>query len=386
MKIVSGKLVTVDWNPPLDGSFDSFKIVVEPLSPQDDAGGRTIVIRLEDATPVQIRDLTPGAPYQVRLHTVNRGKESRQFLHQDFTTIPLQLSPPIIWFRNETTLMVKLQNPSEAIFDHYRVAITPEDADQSQVIIERSENSKGLVSFHGLIPGNTYNITVQTVSAEKVGEPSSAVFTTVPLTPQEPSNIPEVQSSYRHTPMSHISPHTAPVFTNGGPPSDLTFQDGRDAEIQCEASGSPYPTAEWFYTPSNDRDNRRRLDLSSAKYGVNAHGALSITQLEKSDEGDYTCVRSNNVGRIDGTSKLNVIVRTVIDQPPVDSKVILSSTAELQCRVRHDPSVKAQIYWTFNKRNLTTSSRIKVSTDGTLRIEQVSLLFCAIVFTIFEQF
>src|SRR5699024_8376014 len=110
-----------------------------------------------------------------------------------------------------------------------------------------------------------------------------------------------------------------------------------------------------------NRDNSRKLDLnSSPKYGANAHGALSITQLEKADEGFYNCIRANTMGKINGTTKLSVIIRTQIDQPPVDSKVILSSTAELQCRVRHDPTVQVKIYWTFNKRNLTSSSRIKV--------------------------
>src|SRR5699024_12144950 len=83
---------------------------------------------------------------------------------------------------------------------------------------------------------------------------------------------------------SHYPSHTAPIFTNGGPPSDLTFQDGRDAEIQCEATGSPYPSVEWYFGPLPSRENSRRLDLnSSPKYGANAHGALSITQLEKAE-------------------------------------------------------------------------------------------------------
>ena len=65
------------------------------------------------------------------------------------------------------------------------------------------------------------------------------------------------------------------------------------------------------------------------------------------------------------------VQRTHIDQPPVDSKVILSSTAELLCRVSHHESVPISITWTFNGRNATINPRVKIQSDGTLRIEQV---------------
>lgn len=366
------------------------------MSPQDDSGIRTIKIGINDATPVPIRDLTPGASYEVRLHTVYRNEESKSFVKANFTTIPAPPSEPTIWFRNETTLLVKIQPASgDVIFDHYEVSIQPDDAYESVQVIEKSEHSKrSQVSFHGLVPGKAYNISAKSISLNQYSEPAWAVFRTVPFAPTEPNGyvdrVVPSPSSPGHPAMpasvfdfsgAPLSPtgglahtvHTPPIFTNGGPPADLTFLDGRDAEIQCESSGLPYPTTEWFFATIFNREIKNKIDTSSTKYAVNAHGALSITQLEKSDEGYYTCIRSNSVGSIDGTTKLNVIVRTQIDQPPVDSKVILSSTAELQCRVRHDPSVQAQIYWTFNKRNLTSgsSSRIKVASDGTLRIEQV---------------
>lgn len=373
MRVQSGKVVQLDWNPPLEGRYNSFKITVEPLSQQDDSGIRTIVIDIHDSTPVSIRDLTPGASYQVRLRTVYRNEESRKFLKANFTTIPITLPEPAVWFRNETSLLVKLANPVEAIFDHYRATITPPDAIEPIVILERPE-SRPLVSFHGLIPGRSYNISVQTQSSDKWSEPSVATVTTIPLVPMHDQH--NYEPDMYGIPLESVLSHTAPVFTNGGPPELLTIQDSRDAEIQCEATGSPFPSVEWWYRQSLD-GAKRRLDIDSKqKYDTNVHGALIITQVEKSDEGEYSCVRRNNLGSINGTTKLNVLLRTQIDQPPVDSKVILSSTAELQCRVRHDPKIQVNVYWTFNKRNLSSinSSRIKIAQDGTLRIEQVGLL------------
>lgn len=393
-------MATLDWNPPHEGRFNSYKIDLEPLTPQDDTGIRTIKVGIQDSTPVFIRDLTPGASYEVRLHTVYRNEESKAYARINFTTTPSAPAEPAIWFRNETTLLVKIQPTTpEAIFDHYRVSIQPDDADGDSVqVVERPEQAgkRVHVVFNGLQPGKQYNISVQTISLGKASEPSSAQFRTVPLAPVDsfegsssseeaaPASL-ERSFDFSGSPVSRTpaaaahSTHSAPIFTNGGPPPDLTFLDGRDAEIQCEATGTPYPTVEWYYSPTSERDKRRRIELtSSTKYAANAHGALSITQLEKGDEGFYTCIRSNLMGSIDGTTKLNVIVRTQIDQPPVDSKVILSSTAELQCRVRHDPTVQVKIYWTFNKRNLTTSSRIKMASDGTLKIEQVCVVLCCV--------
>lgn len=372
-------MVTLDWNPPLEGRFNSFKITIEPLSSQDDSGIRTKIIGVSDATPVPIRDLTPGASYEVRLHTVYWNDESKTFLKANFTTFPSPPAPPSIWYRNETTLMVKVQGVSpEAIFDHFKVTIFPDDSFESTQTIERPDlGSRGKAEFHGLIPGKAYNISVQAISLNQISEPVSEVFRTVPIAPSD-SDLDDSMSisSFGLAPSMAHSAHSAPFFTNGGPPQLLTFHDGRDAEIQCEASGLPFPSIEWHFTPQSDPNAKHRLEFSnSQKYDVNAHGALVITQLEKNDEGDYTCVRSNPIGSINGTTKLKVLLRTQIDQPPVDSKVILSSTAELQCRVRHDHSIQAKIYWTFNKRNLTSSSRIKVASDGTLRIEQVNLFW-----------
>ncbi|KPM09144.1 sidekick-like protein, partial [Sarcoptes scabiei] len=373
VQVQSGKVVLVDWNPPIQGRYNQFKITIEPLSQQDDSGIRTVMIGLHETTPVTIHDLTPGASYEIRLHSVFRKEESREFLRTNFTTIPSPLPEPKIWFRNETSLLVKLANPLESIFDHYRIEIIPNDSYESVRLLPRPETGhRPSVAFHGLRHGKSYNISVQTQSLDKWSEPVIATFSTIPRLPIDDDGDFNDYSSQISS-FSSMASHSAPIFTNGGPPGSLTVQDGRDAEIQCEATGLPFPAVEWWFY-SFAEQNKRQLNLESKqKYASNAHGALIITQVEKSDEGEYTCYRINNLGSINGTTKLNVILRTQIDQPPVDSKVILSSTAELQCRVRHDPGVSIKIYWTFNKRNLSSihSSRIKINQDGTLRIEQV---------------
>jgi cadherin 5 type 2 (VE-cadherin) len=82
---------------------------------------RNIVIR-EDASPFQLRDLTPGATYEVQLFTVYENKESAAYISTNFTTRPNTPGRFIVWFRNETTLLVLWQPPYPAgIYTDYKV-------------------------------------------------------------------------------------------------------------------------------------------------------------------------------------------------------------------------------------------------------------------------
>ncbi|EDW53117.1 GM12377 [Drosophila sechellia] len=90
----------------------------------------------------------------------------------------------IVWFRNETTLLVLWQPPFPAgIYTHYRVSITPDDAIQSVLYVEREGEPPGpaQAAFKGLVPGREYNISVQTVSEDETSSvPTTARYLTVP--------------------------------------------------------------------------------------------------------------------------------------------------------------------------------------------------------------
>ncbi len=116
----SGKVASIRWNPPSTGGYSGFKLKVIPLSePQKSI--RNIVIR-EDGSPFQLRDLTPGATYQVQLYTVYENKESAAYISTNFTTKPNTPGRFIVWFRNETTLLVLWQPPYPAgVYTDYKV-------------------------------------------------------------------------------------------------------------------------------------------------------------------------------------------------------------------------------------------------------------------------
>jgi len=69
----------------------------------------------------------------------------------------------IVWFRNETTLLVLWQPPYPAgIFTHYKVSIDPQDALEPVLYVEIEGDPPGpaQAAFKGLVPGRAYNISV----------------------------------------------------------------------------------------------------------------------------------------------------------------------------------------------------------------------------------
>lgn len=92
----------------------------------------------------------------------------------------------IVWFRNETTLLVLWQPPYPAgLYTHYKVSITPDDAIESVLYVEREGEPPGpaQAAFKGLVPGRAYNISVQTVSENETSVPTTARYFTVPERP-----------------------------------------------------------------------------------------------------------------------------------------------------------------------------------------------------------
>lgn len=67
----------------------------------------------------------------------------------------------IVWFRNETTLLV-LWQPSypASIYTHYKVSIEPQDdSPESVLYVEKDGEPPGpaQAAFKGLIPGKIFN-------------------------------------------------------------------------------------------------------------------------------------------------------------------------------------------------------------------------------------
>ncbi|XP_062554355.1 tyrosine-protein phosphatase 10D isoform X3 [Armigeres subalbatus] len=195
----SGKNAIINWSPPSQGNYSAFKLKILGLS-DSFATNQTIAVEDNQFQHV-LRDLTPGATYQVQAYTVFDGKESvaytsrnfttKRYRHKDLLDIKILREPNtpgkfIVWFRNETTLLVLWQPPYPAgIYTHYKVSIEPPDALGSVLYVQKEGEPPGpaQAAFKGLVPGRAYNISVQTMSEDEISLPTTAQYRTVPLRP-----------------------------------------------------------------------------------------------------------------------------------------------------------------------------------------------------------
>nr|XP_053628102.1 tyrosine-protein phosphatase 10D-like [Cherax quadricarinatus] len=84
IQVRGGKNALVSWDPPVIGGYSGFKLKVIPLSePQN--SNRNVGIS-EAQLPFNLRELTPGASYELQLYTVYEYKESAAYISSNFTT------------------------------------------------------------------------------------------------------------------------------------------------------------------------------------------------------------------------------------------------------------------------------------------------------------
>ena len=84
VNVIGGKVAEATWAPPKNGGYTGFKLSVVPLSEKDDNTVRNNYIN--HVTPFLLRDLTPGASYEVQLYSVFHGQDSSVFVATNFTT------------------------------------------------------------------------------------------------------------------------------------------------------------------------------------------------------------------------------------------------------------------------------------------------------------
>lgn len=83
MAVRTGKTVQVSWSPPTQGNYSSFKLKIIGLS--DPGTNRSVTID-DNSLSYNLKELTPGATYQVQAYTVFDGKESVAYTSRNFTT------------------------------------------------------------------------------------------------------------------------------------------------------------------------------------------------------------------------------------------------------------------------------------------------------------
>ncbi|XP_054032231.1 neurofascin isoform X15 [Dryobates pubescens] len=127
--------------------------------------------------------------------------------------------------------------------------------------------------------------------------------------------------------------------------------------LDCPFFGSPIPTLRWF---KNGQGNT----LDGGNYRAHENGSLEMSMARKEDQGIYTCVATNILGKAEAQVRLEVKDPTRIVRGPEDQVVKRGSMPRLHCRVRHDPTLKLTVTWLKDEAPLYIGNRMKKEDDG----------------------
>ncbi|XP_018614174.1 neurofascin homolog (chicken) a isoform X8 [Scleropages formosus] len=127
--------------------------------------------------------------------------------------------------------------------------------------------------------------------------------------------------------------------------------------LDCPYFGSPMPELRWF-------KNGQGSSLDGGQYRVYLNGTLEIKRARTEDQGTYTCVASNILGRVDNQVRLEVKEPTRIVRAPEHLTVTRGSLAQFDCRVKYDVSLPITVTWTKDDKPLSISWRLKKDEDS----------------------
>uniref|UniRef100_A0A8C0IHP2 Neurofascin n=1 Tax=Bubo bubo TaxID=30461 RepID=A0A8C0IHP2_BUBBB len=127
--------------------------------------------------------------------------------------------------------------------------------------------------------------------------------------------------------------------------------------LDCPFFGSPIPTLRWF---KNGQGNT----LDGGNYKAHENGSLEMTMARKEDQGIYTCVATNILGKAEAQVRLEVKDPTRIVRGPEDQVVKRGSMLRLHCRIKHDPTLKLTVTWLKDDAPLYIGNRMKKEDDG----------------------
>ncbi|TRY88273.1 hypothetical protein DNTS_009321, partial [Danionella cerebrum] len=139
-------------------------------------------------------------------------------------------------------------------------------------------------------------------------------------------------------------------------------------DFQCEVQGDPTPTVRW---------KKEEGELPRGRFEIRADNSLRLTQVKAEDEGSYTCLSENSVGKAEASGTLQVHVPPQIVVRPRDQISAQGRTVTFLCGTKGNPP--PAVFWQkegsqvllFPSQPPSQSGRFSVSLSGELTITDV---------------
>ncbi|XP_043106747.1 roundabout homolog 3 isoform X5 [Puntigrus tetrazona] len=143
-------------------------------------------------------------------------------------------------------------------------------------------------------------------------------------------------------------------------------------DFQCEVQGDPTPTIRW---------RKEEGELPRGRFEIRADNSLRLTQVKAEDEGSYTCLSENSVGKAEASGTLQVHVGPSLPPQivvrPRDQISAQGRTVTFLCGTKGNPP--PAVFWQkegsqvllFPSQPPSQSGRFSVSLSGELTITDV---------------
>ncbi|XP_057705567.1 matrix-remodeling-associated protein 5 isoform X2 [Corythoichthys intestinalis] len=153
---------------------------------------------------------------------------------------------------------------------------------------------------------------------------------------------------------------------------------GENVQVDCVATGLPDPEVSWSLPDGTLVNNALQSDDSgyrNRRYVIFGNGTLLLQQMDKKDEGDYTCYAKNKLGK----DERKVSVKVGPNAPRITFKfpsqvtVKYGEIAQLSCQATGEPT--PQVFWISPRNEVipTFSDKFEIVGNGMLVVKKVTL-------------
>ncbi|XP_068126608.1 roundabout homolog 2 isoform X5 [Hyperolius riggenbachi] len=151
-------------------------------------------------------------------------------------------------------------------------------------------------------------------------------------------------------------------------PINQVVLEDETVEFRCQVQGDPQPTVRW---------KKDDADLPRGRYDIKDDYTLRIKKAASADEGTYTCISENRVGKVEASATLTVRAPPQFVVRPRDQIVAQGRTVTFPCETKGNP--QPAVFWQkegsqnllFPNQPQQPNSRYSVSPTGDLTISNI---------------